>query len=1229
MNPLNPSLLYELGKPRFPFETIWNTENSVGSAGHSLTKQIKLPLVSTGTYNFTVDWGDGTTNQITVWNAATTTHTYSVAGVKTIKIKGIIIGWSFNETGDRNKITSVVSWGPFRLGTSSSSFKGCQNLNLSTVKDVLNFDTTTNLLYLFGNLNSPTTSLTSINNLTKWRFNPNTDLTTVFRNLDGFNQDVNDLDVTNVKIFDQTFGNNAVFNSPLDKWTPINATDMHGMFLDCPIFNQPLVKNGNKWNTSNVVDMSSLFNNADAFNQNINSWNTTSCTDMSFMFQSAAVYNQQMNPYTDGDGEHWNTSNVTTMASMFGSAINFNNGLATGVSGIMQWNTGNVTNMGSVFQDATSFNQDVSGWDVSKATNFLNIFEGANKFNQNLSSWNTGAATSVQNMFLNATIFNNGQLSGIGGSLDFETVNVTNMAGMFNTCPAFNQSLNPSGNIWNTGSVTSMTSMFASAAKFNNGLASGAEGTLSWNTSNVTTMVNIFQSATAFNQNVNSWDVRKVTSLSGAFQNLPNYNQPLQNWQTLALTNMTNTFSGGTIFNQSLNSTPGSFWDASKITTMSNTFANCIAFNNGITPAGDPGTWTFNTSTSLLDLSTTFNGCTSFNQNINSWIVTNVTLFSSTFQNCSKFNQPLNLWDTRSATLFNSTFSGCTIFNQDISMWDTRALTNMFTTFGGCTAFNSALNPSGFIWNTSLVTTFASLFNGCTNFNNGQLPGVGGTLSWNTGNVNTMFQTFLNASSFNQDISSWTFPKVTTFASMFSNATNFNNGLPPGVSGVWNIGTLLPAGNISMASMFSGASSFNQDISSWDMTKVTNVSSMFTNATAFDQNLGAWNMSTVTTFTNFMSGKTAATFSAANLDAIYNGWIANELGTAKSISFGTAKYTVAGVEGRGLLARTNTTKTVTGSSNNGGLIRLTVTAHGLTTNNKVFNKGILGTTNANGLWIVTVVDVNTIELQGSVFNSAWVAGGTQTCRTGYGWTITDGGNDILTGIVASYTLNNVTTDATGLSPTGTAAGITYVAGKTGNCAVFDNLNDKIDIADTTNLSFTDGVDDIPFSINMWVYFTGFSITGNFLFNKRANTLGNNEYQFTYSTSLSAIRFVKIDKLDSGATIYQGMRSPTSIISLNTWYNITWTDDGSKTFAGMKMYINGVEQTVTELSAGSYTGMPNGTSITRMGQAAFGVLDDNSRHQGRLEDVSVWKGKVLSQAEVTYLYNGGAGRTYPF
>ena len=87
MNPLNPSLLYELGKPRFPFETIWNTENSVGSAGHSLTKQIKLPLVSTGTYNFTVDWGDGTTNQITVWNAATTTHTYSVAGVKTIKIK--------------------------------------------------------------------------------------------------------------------------------------------------------------------------------------------------------------------------------------------------------------------------------------------------------------------------------------------------------------------------------------------------------------------------------------------------------------------------------------------------------------------------------------------------------------------------------------------------------------------------------------------------------------------------------------------------------------------------------------------------------------------------------------------------------------------------------------------------------------------------------------------------------------------------------------------------------------------------------------------------------------------------------------------------------------------------------------------------------------------------------------------------------------------------------------
>jgi surface protein len=88
-------------------------------------------------------------------------------------------------------------------------------------------------------------------------------------------------------------------------------------------------------------------------------------------------------------------------------------------------------------------------------------------------------------------------------------------------------------------------------------------------------------------------------------------------------------------------------------------------------------------------------------------------------------------------------------------------------------------------------------------------------------------------------------------------------------------------------------SQFNQPLSGWNVSKVTNMSAMFYNS-PFNQNIGNWSISGVTNFTNFMLGKTPSTFSTTNLDAIYNGWSTKNPKTGITINFGSANYTTSG-----------------------------------------------------------------------------------------------------------------------------------------------------------------------------------------------------------------------------------------------------------------------------------------------------------------------------------------------
>lgn len=71
-------------------------------------------------------------------------------------------------------------------------------------------------------------------------------------------------------------------------------------------------------------------------------------------------------------------------------------------------------------------------------------------------------------------------------------------------------------------------------------------------------------------------------------------------------------------------------------------------------------------------------------------------------------------------------------------------------------------------------------------------------------------------------------------------------------------------------------------------------------------------------------------------------------------------------------------QTISTTANNGsGLVRLTVASTtGYVTGDKKSVTGVVGTTEANGYWTITVVDATHIDLQGSTYANAYVSGGT-------------------------------------------------------------------------------------------------------------------------------------------------------------------------------------------------------------------------------------------------------------
>jgi len=356
-------------------------------------------------------------------------------------------------------------------------------------------------------------------------------------------------------------------------------------------------------------------------------------------------------------------------------------------------------------------------------------------------------------------------------------------------------------------------------------------------TSNITDMSNLFYDKYYFNLPLNKWDTSNVTNMSHMFYSTGSFNQDISSWNVSKVNDMSYMFDSKDdeimVFN---NGGKPLNWNTSHVTNMEAMFKYAFKFNQDIS------SWDVS---NVTNMSYMFEDAWAFNQNINNWNVSNVIDMSHMFEfyplydseNYRKypiFNQPLNKWNVSKVRNMSHMFDKTPNFNQDISSWDVSNVTDMSYMFVGTYTLLGYYNyPVSLDLTSSTYRKIGSkyAYYYWTSFNNGGKP-----LTWGnkTHNVTNMKDMFYNAGSFNQDISSWDVSNVTDMSNMFQTYDVHTVGGSIGVYGKFNNG--------------------GQPLDWKNTSKVRNMSNMFNNDKNFNQDISSWDVSNVTSMDGMFAG---------------------------------------------------------------------------------------------------------------------------------------------------------------------------------------------------------------------------------------------------------------------------------------------------------------------------------------------------------------------------------------
>lgn len=171
--------------------------------------------------------------------------------------------------------------------------------------------------------------------------------------------------------------------------------------------------------------------------------------------------------------------------------------------------------------------------------------------------------------------------------------------------------------------------------------------------------------------------------------------------------------------------------------------------------------------------------------------------------------------------------------------------------------------------------------------------------------------------------------------------------------------------------------------------------------------------------------------------------------------------------------------------------------------------------------------------------------------------------------------------------------------------LFDGVNEVIRCGTNLDIEKND-----PVTISFWIKTTT-TTAHTMIVGKTALPLGHGGYYVrTWSSGRVLWNFG-----DSVGYVFQ--QNSTATINDGSWHHVTCTYDGSMSYTGMKVYVDGIEGSSNLNTNSLATNLPLGATFSMgayySGSAAF---------DGQLDEVSVWD-RELDQDEVDEIYHSGA------